>query len=98
MKVGQASEVQASLPQVSKSVFETERTLVLRVISLPEGTVLAKSKEAHAKLLKIKGMGVNLVMLPLQTLHTLHQGVSNEICTREKHALSMINKVKLNNE
>lgn len=41
---------------------------------------------------------MNLAMLPLQTLHVLHQGVSDELRIREKHVVSVISKVKMNNE
>lgn len=67
------------LAQVSESVIETKRTLDLRFSSLPEGSVHAKTTEGCAQLGMIKGMGVNLSMLPLQTLHVLHLGVLDEL-------------------
>jgi len=43
-------------------------------------------------------VGVNLVALPIQILHALHKGVSNELRIREKCTLSIISEVKMNNE
>jgi len=48
-------------------------------------------------LAQLKDLGVNLTTLPIQTLHELHQGVSNELRVREQHALLVINEVKTNN-
>lgn len=71
--------------------------LDLRFIPFLEGTLLAKSKEDNAQLEKIKGVGMNLLALPLQTFHALHHGVLDELRIREQCALSMINEVKMNN-
>ena len=43
-------------------------------------------------------MGVNLATLPIQTLHTLHQGVPDKLRIREKHVVFIISKVNMNNE
>jgi len=40
----------------------------------------------------------NLATFPLQTIHALHYGVSDELRIREQHALAVINDVKVNNE
>ena len=78
--------------------MELEWTVDLRVIPLPEGIVRAESEDDNAQLGNIKGVGMNLAMLPLQTLNTLHQGVSEELWIREKYALSVISEIKMKNE
>lgn len=97
MSVGQASEVQASMPQGSKKVLEMERNLDLRVIFLPKGSVHMKTKEDYALLGMIKDIGVNIAILPLQTLHELHQGVSSDLGIREECTLVVINNVNIKN-
>lgn len=79
-------------------MLETDRTLDLKVIPLPQGSLHAKTNEANTQLRQIKDVGVNLAMLPIQTLHVLHQGVSNELRIREQRALPVISEVKMNNE
>jgi len=69
--------------------METERNLDLIVIPFPEGTLRTKLEEDNALFRKIKGMGMNLVTLPLETLQVLHQGVLT---------LLVINEVKMNIE
>ena len=92
------SRVKVSLTQGSGTIAELEQTLDLRVISLLEGSVCAESEEDHALLSKIKDNGVNLATLPLQNFHVLHQGVLDKLRIREKRALAVINKFKVNNE
>lgn len=43
-------------------------------------------------------MSINIATLPIQTLHELHQGISYELCIREKRALLIIKEVKTNNQ
>lgn len=57
--------------------------LDLRVIPLTEGSVRAELEEDYAVLGTVKDMGVNLVTLPLPTLHALHQGVLDELRIKE---------------
>lgn len=80
------------------TVLEKNKTLDLRVIPLPEGSLCAKADEENAQLRQIKDVGIYLAALPIQTLHTLHQEVSDELSSREKHALSIISEVKMKNE
>ena len=54
--------------------------------------------EANAQLGQIKNMGINLVALPIQTLHALHQGVLDELRIREQCTILDISEVKMNNE
>lgn len=49
-------------------------------------------------MLRVKGVRMNLVALSFQTLHTLHQGVYDELQIIEQCTLLVISKVKRNNE
>lgn len=86
--VGQVSGIQASLQQASESIIKIEWVINLRVIPLPYGTLRVESEEDKAHLGKIKDVGVNLAVFPLQTLHMLHQGVSNELQIKEHRDIS----------
>jgi len=46
----------------------------------------------------MKDLIQNLAVLPIQTLHELHQGVSDELQVQEQHELLVINEVKTNNQ
>lgn len=95
--VGQVSVVQVSLTQASMRVPEVERTRDLRIIPLLEGSLQTDNHEDHSKLEKFKAIGINVVVFPLESLHALHQGVSDELQIKEQHALAVPNECKLNN-
>ena len=61
-----------SLTQGSSIVVELERTLDLRVITLPKGSVHVESYEDRTVIITVNDMGLNLATLPLQTIHALH--------------------------
>lgn len=77
--IGQASGEKVRLTQGSGIVAELERTLDLRVIPLPEGSVCVESNEGHIVINIVKNISLNLATLPLQTVHALHHGVSEEL-------------------
>lgn len=45
----------------------------------------------------MKNLSLNLVALPIQTLHELHQGISDELKVWEQWALMVISEVKTKN-
>lgn len=89
---------QVSLQLVSVIVSDINRILYLKVIQLPEEALHTQSEEANTQLSQIKDLGVNLVALPIQTLHKLHRGVSDELKVREQCALLVSTKFKTNNQ
>lgn len=70
----------------------------LQVVTLRDGALSIEVATNKAIISTFKNMGLNLVVLPIELLHTLQAGVIAEINTREQRALSMINKYKVNNE
>lgn len=86
-----------SLNQASASVLDVEITLDLHTIQLPEGSLRGNLAKEQAHLLHMKNLSLNLAMLPIQTLHELNQGMSDELRIQEKRALLVINEVKTNN-
>lgn len=57
-----------------------------------------ESEEDSAMLHTIKDPRLNVVALLLESLHALHQGVSDELKIREQHALTIVSEFKVNNE
>lgn len=98
MIVGQVSGIKARLHQESATVFDTDKTLYLHVIWLPNGALCIETEEANTQLLQIKNFCLNLVTLPIQTMHELHQGVCDELRVMEKRVLLVISEVKANNQ
>jgi len=70
----------------------------LIIIPLLEGPLFTKLDEDCTMINTVKYMGLNLPMLPLQTLHALHQGISEELRIKKQCALIVINEFKVNNE
>lgn len=92
----QVSRIQVSLQQASMTVLGTYQTLDLRVIQFPYRTLHAQLEEANVQLSQHKYLGINLVALPIQTLHELHQSIFDELWVREKCVLLVISKFKTN--
>jgi len=69
----------------------------LRIILLPKGSLQVDNQADHCTLEKIKDIGINMVVLPLQALHALHQGVSHEFQIKEQCALAILSECKFNN-
>jgi len=98
VSVGQASGHKVILNQASESVLDIDKLLDLCVIQLPKVSLHAGTDEQRAQIMQIKNSGLNLAALPLQTLHELHQGVSDELCIRNQCALLIISEVKTKNQ
>lgn len=78
--------------------MDEEITLDLHTIKLLEGSICADIEEESAQMLQMNNLSLNLVVLPIQTLHEPHLGVSYELRIWEQHALLVISKVKTNNQ
>lgn len=66
-----------------------------RDVALIDG---ALSMETNAGKAALRNIGLNLVTLPSEFLHTLQAGVNTELRAREQRALSMISEQKFNSE
>lgn len=65
---------------------------------MPEGPVHVKIDEQCALLHKVTTMRLNLVVLYLDSLRALLQGVAKELRIREQRALSAFSEMKVNNQ
>ena len=96
MSMIQESMVQASAKQASV-VPLAEITVYLWAVHFLEGSLhveVADEQESAEK----KNMSLNLVALPFQTLHDLHQSITNELKRPKQWVMLVINKVKINNQ
>lgn len=95
--VSQASAEQASLALRKIQVAELVRTLNLRNISLPEGSIHMEPTTNHIILGIVKNIGLKIAVLPNEILHALHAGVTEELRYQEKHTLNLISEYRVNN-
>jgi len=56
---------------------------VFIVFPLLEGLVQAEMDEQHTLLHTVKNMGLNFVVMSLESLHALHKGVVEDLRVRE---------------
>jgi len=98
MGVGQARAEQVILTLGTSQATELVRTLDLRTILFPDGSIRVESAEDHIILITIKDLGLNIEALSNETLHALHRGVANELRPREQCGLNLISEYKVNNE
>lgn len=75
----QASMVQTSVNQASVVPSTSKLTADLQAVHLPEGSLHVGVAEERESAQKLKNLSLNLVTLPPQMLHKLHQGVTNEL-------------------
>lgn len=89
---------QASLKQVSVTASTIELIVDLHTVQLLERSLHVDTSEDRGRLLHMNNLSLNLSALPIQSLHELHQGVSDELKFREQRLLSVINEGKTNNQ
>jgi len=78
-RISQASVGHESLKQATEIALAIELTMDLHIVQLPEGSLHIETSEERAHLFHMKDLSLNLAMLPILTLHELHQGVLDEI-------------------
>lgn len=67
-------------------------------ITLPEGALVSNRKMDQVTLTTLKGIGLNLVSLPHDTLYQLQDGIETELCARESLTVQVLSKKKINIE
>ena len=73
-------------------------TLELCVVPLVDGSLHLNDATERERDQPPKNMSINLTVLPLSTLHELHQGVADEIKVQEKQALMVIKDAQLTSQ
>jgi len=74
------------------------RAKMANTIVLLEGVLTTHNEDDRSAVSRIKGMGLNLVALPRDTLYQLQDGIIVEIYTKEGHAIQVLNEKKFNIE
>lgn len=67
-------------------------------IVLPEGALVTSNEADRFSISTMKGLSVNLVALPHETLYLLQDGIMAEMCARESRALQVLSEKKINME
>lgn len=66
-------------------------------VTLPDGALTTKVEAGRAIINAFKKVGLSLVVLPSEALHTLQAGVITELQAREQRVLGVISEQKVNN-
>lgn len=72
VSVVQASMDQASLKQARMTTLQVELSIDLHAMQLSKGLLYVDTPKDRVCLLHMKNLSLNLVVLPIQTLHELH--------------------------
>lgn len=64
---------------------------------LANGALTTKTKADKPAINALKGVGLNLVVLPGEALHLMQDGVIVELTARKQRGLQVISKQKINN-
>lgn len=94
----QVSMEQASLAPRMSQATDLVRTLDLRTITFPYGSLCVDFIDDIIILSTIKNIGLNIAALSNKTLHALHAGVADELRDQEQCALNLINEYRVKNE
>lgn len=73
-------------------------TKVTNMIVLPVGALTTENEVDKPMVNNLKGVGLNMVMLPRETLHLLQDGVTVKLRVWESHALQVMSKQCINIE
>lgn len=65
---------------------------VSSMIVMPDGALTMENESERPTIIVIKGVGLNLVVLPREALHLLQDGVIVELRTHENRALQVTSK------
>lgn len=72
----------SSLALKTSDAIEMVHSMDPRAIALPNGALITETKAGRATVSALKKVGLNLVALPSEALHTLQDGVILEIQAR----------------
>lgn len=71
---------------------------VFGAIVLTDGALTMENEVNRPTVSTLKGVGLNLTVLPREPLHLLQDGVITEMRAREQRALQVIREYRINNE
>jgi len=77
---------------------EMLRTHTTNIIVLSDRALVTANEADQYTVSTLKGMGINMVALPQETLYVLQDGITVELRDRESHALQVLSDKKINME
>ena len=92
MRTPQAGIVYSSLAVGTSATKEMLRTRVTNKIVLPDGALTAEREADRHMMSSLKGVGLNMVALPRETLYLLQDGVTTELQARESHTIHVMSE------
>ena len=81
-----------SLAVGTSAIEEILRTRVTNMIVLPDGALTIENKSDRPMVIILKGVGLNMVVLPREMLYILQDKVTVELRTRESRALQVMSE------
>ncbi len=98
VRTPQAGTVSTSLAIGTSAAEEMLRTRVTNTIVLPDGALTTENEADRPMVSSLKGVGLNMAVLPRETLHLLQDGVTAELRARESRALQVMSEQRINIE
>ena len=68
------------------------------MIVLLEGAFTIENEANRLAFSTVKGVGLNLALLPGEAIHLLQDGVIAELSAQEQHTVQVISEQQINNE
>lgn len=83
----QASTLSTNLTVSTTAAEQMLRTGVTNTIVLPEGTFVTTNEANRPTISAVKGIEINMVALPWETLYVLQDGITVELWAKDSSAL-----------
>ena len=90
--------VSANLDIDTTEAIEMLHVKASNAIVLPDGVLTTKNEADRPTVNALKGVGLNLAVLPHEVLHLLQDGVILELRACEHYALQVFNEQRINNK
>lgn len=87
-----------SLAIGTSAAKEMLRTRMTSTIVLLDGALITESEADRPMVRSLKGIGLNMAVLPQETLDILQDGVTAELRSRESYALQVMSEKCINIE
>lgn len=98
MRIPQAGAVSTSLAVGTSAAEEMLRAQMTNTIVVPDGALVTENKADRPMVSELKGIGLNVIALPQETLYVLQDGITAKLRAREGRALQVISEQCINIE
>lgn len=94
----QAGILSTSLAVGTNAAEEILRACTTNTIVLPEGAFVIENEADRPTVSALKGVGINMVVIPREMLYVLHDGGTIELCAKEGRTLQVMSEKRINME